>query len=455
MNSFAIFKESLKSLKTYLQSDLNILKKQLEEIDRVLWILNNHQNINPSLKMPSLETESIVDFKQTLENEKEQIQTECDFKSFILKETIATINAFSNDKAVNIIANPGTLFFQCFSAYELSLIGLAAASQILGSAWVFNVTHAKQAQKTPAARSEVIIQLADYYTPYGTFKIAKSQESLIPLYHRLIDSSDMLKHYYEETKEFGAIDEFIIQMQNIYDIFKSQSVTPDIVEKTDAFATINRADIEMLRKYYKNGDLIKVPENLSEFYKLLSRCRIDEKEQSYIRSLIKKACKTNKKSIPAGEVVPLKETSINNLIFLKSEDGESYFSKDIKNLEKLELKRLNLAISKLLPEYKYKFRKVISEFDTDLKVFMYRDKTIHILFVEIELGIYLILGVATDNKMLHECVKRYYDLRNQEYINAVKVALKDPINREKVLTDNSLELMSGVNLERRKPKEGK
>jgi len=266
---------------------------------------------------------------------------------------------------------------------------------------------------------------------------------------------------------------------------------------------ISREPIESLKKYYKNGELIEVPDDLGAFTHLLSECKIDDNEKKYILKLIDEAKKSeenilkyldekdrktyenavtllNRLNHTDGDYYILiqllndlktvgdmleevntqeekeelfleaetvlydlknilckytKEAKCeNNIMFLLNENEVPYLKKDSDNLDGSFYKMVCSGIRKIRKENQGNFRLVMTNDNIPYRTYDILSSKVHISFIEIDSGVYLIIGVDAVNQGYENIVRRV--IYNEMEIRKLEMLVKNDNTRNRVLSSH-------------------
>ena len=157
----------------------------------------------------------------------------------------------------------------------------------------FNSNYAKRNKKHNIKNIDIIEKLAQYYNQDGTFKYNEDVitfKNLIEKYDLSNTDEDELFYTIFDTKEKYSIMDLVELLEKNNQKIKNNEdnlVLEDNIEKYDYTISLKtREFLQELKKYYKNGTIIAIPENLEEFYRLLENSELAEQEKKYIINLI-------------------------------------------------------------------------------------------------------------------------------------------------------------------------
>jgi len=299
-NDLKRFQSSRKSLIKECERELSILNKiinndisVIKEVDVV--------NIGSSLFMSAtiakveLPIASMVDTRvgnqekqKTEETLKETYTNLLNFTEYLKKEYYTTqsiINAFENDKIKDPINSIEILFNQI----SITTLTIEEANKIIGMAIVFNSQYAKRNKKHQIENIDAIHELAkSYYNKDGSFKyeedmltyeqrikeIIKNQTDIITFLYKILSFNQM--HTVEDliTLRFEYNKRFKHQQP-----LENHNNTKTPTEESYAIPEEVRKALQELKKYYKNGTIVSIPENLEQFYLLLRYSKLYKRKK--------------------------------------------------------------------------------------------------------------------------------------------------------------------------------
>ena len=135
----------------------------------------------------------------------------------------------------------------------------------------------------------------------------------------------------------------------------------------------------------------------------------------------------------------------NNLGFLLDKNGNSYFDKDLCLIDKGIRNRVFSLIKRINPINCRSFRKVYVNNDIEFGVYEVLNRDIHIVFVELYPGIYMIVGASVVRSGYNDMINRI--VSNKEYIVSLINLLNDPVERSNYLI-NQLSYMPTEGIKR-------
>lgn len=436
-----------------------------------------------------------------------------DFYNYLKSQYIQTrdiINAFENDKIKDPINNIGDLFAQI----KYTDLTTEEISTIIGMGISFNSQYAKKNKNHQIQHLEMIDALSKYYNPDGTLKYNED----ILSFNFLLKSLDEL--CYNETellyrilnrKQMHFCNDIVILLERNNEKLRDSQPPIESIDKTPKSVSDNMSPktikaLQTLRKYYKNGTIIEIPENLDEFYATLSLCELSEEEQRYIINSVNEKIANNNLltkssfltdseqrtyqtatnlldtfSYSNGDAEVLKqyleelqtilqmlesesneenrqyllneipdiieqlslicsrytitdEKSTNRFIFLLDKNGIPFIFNDMENLEQTNQKAIYPLMTKIHQDNQSQFKKVM--FNEPLSYNMYEvlNRRAHLSFVEVDAGIYVIIGADIPRNGYKELNQRLK--ANQLAIKRIEEAIKNPETREQILKSN-------------------
>lgn len=534
-----------KDLKTAQSARKKIIKECERELSILNKILNNDSSViedvdiihigsslymSATLAKVELPIATLVDKKSRKKEKKkakealkETYDSLLNFTEYLKKEYFTTqniINAFENDKIKDPINSIDVLFNQI----SLTTLTLEEADKILGMAIAFNSRYAKRNKNHQIENIDAIHELAkDYYNKDGSFKYAedlltyerrineiiKDQPKIIAFIHKILSfnsmytAKDIITLRFEHNKKYKHNKTLETYHNDQTPIEESHTISENV-----------RKALQELKKYYKNGSIIAIPNDLEEFYLLLEETNLDEQEKKYIINLLnteiskkrnriidkylsaedKKAYNNaiellNKFTYSNADAYTLKqhieelqtilefletevdaknkeyllneiatiteqlviicnryktdnEQSQNRLIFLTSKNGISFFEEDLNSVDSTYEKSILSLISKINPENKSHFRKVLNNEPLPYNMHEVMSQRAHIAFIEIDNGIYIIIGADIPRNGYKEIINRL--ILNVKEIERIEDLIKNPDIKNQLLKENEqyLKLLS-------------
>lgn len=541
-----------KALKEYQVERKNMIKKCEEELDLLRRLLSkdlsaflelNENNI--SEKFPIIiKFHSIELLKESIDNitddkvKKKQKQKEFliltntyqEFSNFVAwtkAEYIKTqnvITAFDNNKIKSPINDVNDLIDQLRAVPTT----IEAFNALIGMTIYFNSQYAKRKQNHKIINIEIIDKLSEYYNQDGSFKYNEDIETFQYLIEKLFEKSintevdNLFLYNSPNILSIFSIKDLVYLLEENNELLKEQinnSIPTETPEKKEDYSISEetRTALQELKKYYKNGSIIKIPENLEEFYQILKNTNLDEREQLYIINLIKQEIEKQKninitKFLNKEEqiifekasnllnsfnrsngdsyilkqyieelqtILSMLETeteeeninyllseipniieqlslicskyeienkiSSNRFIFLLDKENTPYIYSDIDSIDPSYKKAIYSLIPKIDKSNQSQFKKILHSEQLLYNMYEIKTQRGHVAFIEIDTGIYLIIGANIPRNGYKELVNRLK--ANQEIIQEIESIVKNPEKRNEILIANEeyLELFSNDN----------
>ena len=318
---------SRKELIKYCEIELSLLERLLKQ-DSTLCVEYSFEELRKKFiitRMFSCIEENIQTFIQgkkknskksyqkSYENIKNIYKMILEFYKTLKREYIETqsiINAYENDKIKDPINNISILFSQI----KYTTLKPENISRIIGMAISFNSQYAKKRNNHNIAHIETINELTEYYNVDGTLQYNEDTETFSNLIKSLdiacLDEAEALYRMLNLSK-IDFCEDIVTLLQENNQKLKNQNNTEQQENHQEKDYTILRETIKALqelKKYYKNGSIIQIPENIDEFDMILKQSKLDETEQKYIINLIKQ--ELNKKTITIFKYLDQSEQKI-------------------------------------------------------------------------------------------------------------------------------------------------
>lgn len=421
------------------------------------------------------------------------------------------INAFENHKIKDPINDIEILF--CQMSY--TSLTIEEINNIIGMAIFFNSQYAKKNKNHQIKNIDSIHQLAEsYYNQDGSFKYNKDILSFEKLIKEVISHNtpgiEAINRILS-LKELYSTDE-IIQLLAKSNFVKHSETTVNITHKINeeeidyTIPPKEREALQELRKYYKNGSIIAIPENLTEFYSLLEDTNLDEQEKRFIINLLDNEISKKKNEIIVkylseneqaiyfessellnrftysnGDTYALKQyieeiqtilqfletttnnddkeyllteiptiieqlsiicaryrvednQSINTLVFLTDKNEIPYIASDIDALDSVYKKSIYALINKINPRNSSQFRKILSNEPLAYSMYEVISPRAHVAFIEIDCGIYIIMGANIPRNGYKELNNRLK--ANTDTLKKLELLIKNKSTRNEILKDN-------------------
>ncbi|MBE6157113.1 MAG: hypothetical protein E7161_05195, partial [Firmicutes bacterium] len=143
-------------------------------------------------------------------------------------------------------------------------------------------------------QKSIFILGESYFNKDGTFKENKNSIQMLPFIDALAD----ILNFNSLNNEMKIKLAFLAQSFLYLATHQKNSVRVEEKESHQKSPMVfdehfNESTFE-LRKYYKNGELIEIPEDIEVFKKILDKCGIDENEKRYILGLVTEALEKQK-----------------------------------------------------------------------------------------------------------------------------------------------------------------
>ncbi|MBE6140753.1 MAG: hypothetical protein E7172_04385 [Firmicutes bacterium] len=247
ITSAKALKKALRTLRIDSKGKTIKLKKNIEEITN---------SINDLLKFKKPNYKKITKLVIIKDEKVTNLKIEETFMNLLQ----IFIDSFNSNKAKEVLTDD--LFFPFVSVLKIlvkkNLIDIKIMSECLGMIISFNALNLEQ---------DLYFDLAKYYNLDGTFKYNEDLETFKKLLTIIL---------IENSNDEYLINEFIKLL------IKSNEENMQEIEK------IKNENLIKLENFYKNNQLIKIPNDLNEFMELMDLCLLDENEKKYILKLISK-----------------------------------------------------------------------------------------------------------------------------------------------------------------------
>lgn len=396
-------------------------------------------------------------------------------------------------------------------------------NNILGSAIIFNSKYAAKNKNHKIKDIELTLELVKYYE--GTNKDNILLEELLNKlkdnslnYFRLIITfnnliwlvnnipKEIIKDFYTKLPSMQYINKCII---NILSNIKEENI---IINDNNKNLSIKINDIEFykyLRLFYKNGEIISIPDNIEEFYIKLNNSSLDINEKKYIKRLMEERLESirnnnrlsylsdndrnilelatklldtmnknnpdiwilkqylediqtifdmlneelslNNKdellrdlsniisniSIICDKYKVIDNSNINRFLFLLNKDNIPYIYEDINSIDQSYRKSISSIISRINPLNKSNF-KPLKNNKLNYQMYEYISSNIRVIFIEIDMGIYIIIGadkVRTNSEVFSNRLKL-----NEKVIKEIHSLIKNMDTRNSLLKSHEVYL---------------
>lgn len=124
----------------------------------------------------------------------------------------------------------------------------------------------------------------------------------------------------------------------------------------------------------------------------------------------------------------------NNIAFLTDKNGSCYFSDDTIELDKGIRKRAYDLLKKIKLENAKNFSKVPIDF---FKVFQIFNNNIQILFLELDVGLYMVIGASVIGKKNTDIINRIINPVNKKYIEDIMTLIKNEEYKKEFLQNQA------------------
>ena len=126
--------------------------------------------------------------------------------------------------------------------------------------------------------------------------------------------------------------------------------------------------------------------------------------------------------------------STNNLIFLLNKNEIPYIINDIDSLDSIYKKSIYSLINKINPDNKSQFRKILSNEPLAYSMYEVISPRAHVAFIEIDCGIYVIMGADIPRSGYKEFNNRLK--LNTNTLKKLELLIKNQDTRNQILKDN-------------------
>ena len=425
------------------------------------------------------------------------------------------INAMDNEKIINYIDLERLL-----SHLVTSKLSPVDTLEILGVAVGFDVKYLENHPNADLPNTLFVSKLSDYFNIDGTLKL---NEDIAQFRIILIEILEKFMFSYKMFSEIGLVDtnfniSGLIQISKILCeycelivannerlkklVINEKSINEAVILETKL--TVDRKYLDELRKYYRNNEIVCIPEDMNMFMELLKNCELDEREQKYILSLISELkendedkelqylnpsekmiyeralsilnglhysdsdyyvlvqliddlkaalnilCETESEEdkeylkveiseliAKIEEVVSKYSKSViseNTILFLLDENMVPYVRKDSDLLDGSFYKMVCNGIRKIRKDNQSNFRLVMTNDNISYRVYDILSSKIHLSFIEVDSGIYVLIGCDVASHGYEDIVKRA--IYHESEIKELERLVKDENTRNSVLTSH-------------------
>ena len=204
-------------------------------------------------------------------------------------------------------------------------------------------------------------------------------------------------------------------------------------EKTIPKTSMSKEELEALsylKKYYKNGEIINVPENIEKFTETLKRIHRTEDEIRYLLNQVNILLEKEREILPLEEVVivpEIEELQENELVYLKSDIGNYYALKDLDDIPK-EYYASFLELLLSIQNNRFKNRKNLTDISKVLEVKNFKTR---IIFSRVGQTKYAILGMFMKKVDKDKLQRKFLLARQDQFLRQVET-LKNTENETEI-----------------------
>ena len=255
---------------------------------------------------------------------------------------------------------------------------------------------------------------------------------------KMPDDIDEFRLLLEESGKSKEEQAYILGLLNIDAVDKV--VDKPFSEYDDLLNETYRKIKTMNSKNLKYGKILNLLEEINagkELYQA-SSC---EDDKMYIKDELLELFDQLEDLIAENELTEID----NNLGFLLDKNGNSYFDKDLYLIDKGIRNRVFSLIKRINSINCRSFRQVYVNNDIEFGVYEVLNRDVHIVFVELYPGIYMIVGASVVRSGYNDMINRV--VSNKEYIVSLINLLNDPVERSNYLI-NQLSYMPNEGLKR-------
>lgn len=204
-------------------------------------------------------------------------------------------------------------------------------------------------------------------------------------------------------------------------------------EKTIPKTSMSKEELEALsylKKYYKNGEIINIPENIEKFTEALKRIHRTEDEIRYLLNQVNILLEKEREILPLEEVVivpEIEEPQENELVYLKSDIGNYYALKDLDDIPK-EYYASFLELLLSIQNNRFKNRKNLTDISKVLEVKNFKTR---IIFSRVGQTKYAILGMFMKKVDKDKLQRKFLLARQDQFLRQVET-LKNTENETEI-----------------------
>lgn len=204
-------------------------------------------------------------------------------------------------------------------------------------------------------------------------------------------------------------------------------------EKTIPKTSMSKEELEALsylKKYYKNGEIINIPENIEKFTEALKRIHRTEDEIRCLLNQVNTLLEKEREILPLEEVVivpEIEEPQENELVYLKSDIGNYYALKDLDDIPK-EYYASFLELLLSIQNNRFKNRKNLTDISKVLEVKNFKTR---IIFSRVGQTKYAILGMFMKKVDKDKLQRKFLLARQDQFLRQVET-LKNTENETEI-----------------------
>ena len=188
--------------------------------------------------------------------------------------------------------------------------------------------------------------------------------------------------------------------------------------------------LSYLKKYYKNGEIINIPENIEKFTEALKRIHRTEDEIRCLLNQVNTLLEKEREILPLEEVVivpEIEEPQENELVYLKSDIGNYYALKDLDDIPK-EYYASFLELLLSIKNNRFKNRKNLTDISKVLEVKNFKTR---IIFSRVGQTKYAILGMFMKKVDKDKLQRKFLLARQDQFLRQVET-LKNTENETEI-----------------------
>lgn len=275
----SVNQDSIIGIKTLLSFPESTLEKSMSKSLLMFEELLTIYNVNTHQKPKEI----LLELEKTLKTQNEKYEK-------IINTIKKMINCFNNDHAINLVED--FMNFISVLAYGIGkkMLSVEEAAQVLGSAIYYNF-HSKKSGTIRFEDQHLVDALGPFFNIDGTPNKNISSQAVCAALESLMYSNMKFIINHAEIVPY-TVFEFADDLQKYYASYFEKFQTTRSQNQTPSQFKEPNVDYEaqnLLKQYYKNGEIIKVPENMDEFLSILKRCNLLPSEEKRILDLIEEA----------------------------------------------------------------------------------------------------------------------------------------------------------------------